>query len=64
MSEILKEGELETVYIEGDSVAFVSFISSQGRGVNANLASVEGNMRWVITRPDGSRYIARPQEAK
>lgn len=64
MSEILKEGELETVYIEGDNLAFIQFIAETGRGTNANLASVEGNMRWVITRPDGSRYIARPQEAK
>ncbi len=54
---------LEIIYIPGDGIAFQNFIAAQGRGVNANLTTIDGNMRWVITREDGTRYIARPEEA-
>lgn len=31
-------------------------------GDRATLESVEGKNRWVITREDGTRYIARPKD--
>jgi len=53
---------METIYIEGDSLAFKAFIDAQGG--KAELTNVEGHNRWVIEREDGSKYIARPEEAR
>lgn len=53
---------METVYIPGGSADFVVFIDSQRE--KAELKSIEGHFRWVITREDGTQYIARPEDAK
>lgn len=53
---------METIYIEGDSFAFKAFIDAQGS--HAELRGIDGKNRWVITRDDGSEYIARPSEVK
>lgn len=54
--------ELETIYIEGGDVDFVVFIHAQKD--KAELKSIDGHGRWVITREDGTQYIARPDEAR
>ena len=54
---------METKYIPGDSVAFIKFIQELGIGDKANLKTIEGKFRWVITAEDGTEYIARPEEA-
>ena len=53
---------LETVYIEGMGADFVVFIQSQGD--KAQLSTIDGHARWIVTREDGTRYICRPIEAK
>lgn len=53
---------MEIIYIEGDSLAFKKFIHDQGD--KAELKGIDGKNRWVITREDGSKYIARPEETK
>jgi hypothetical protein len=55
---------METVYIEGDALAFATFVRSHGIGDKANLIAHEGFYRWQIERKDGSFYIARPSESK
>lgn len=57
----LNEGDLPVEYVPGGGADFVVFI--QGLKNKAQLHSVDGHARWVVTREDGSRYIARPQEA-
>ncbi len=52
----------ETIYIPGDSFAFKAFIDAQGD--KAKLTGIDGKNRWVITREDGTQFIARPEEAK
>ena len=49
-------------YIPGNSADFVVFV--QGLKDKAQLKSVDGKFRWVITRDDGTEYIARPEETK
>lgn len=51
---------METIYIPGGTADFVVFIHAQGD--KAQLESVEGHGRWIITREDGTKYIARPWE--
>lgn len=51
----------ETVFIPGEAPDFVVFIKAQGE--HAQLHAIEGHFRWVITREDGTRYIARPGNA-
>lgn len=53
--------ELPIEYIKGNSTDYVLFI--QGLKDKAELKSVDGHARWVVTRDDGTRYIARPQDA-
>jgi len=55
---------METVYVPGDSIAFRNFIRGHTIGKRANLKAIDGHFRWVITREDGTEYIARPEEAK
>lgn len=59
--ELLNEelGKLDTVYIPGSDSDFVSFIQSLGD--KANLKGIEGHFRWVVTKGDGTKYIARPE---
>ncbi len=52
-------GKLETVYIPGTDADFVVFIQSLGD--KANLKGVDGHFRWVVTKGDGTKYIARPE---
>lgn len=53
---------MNTEYIPGDSLAFVSFIKSLGD--KAQLKVIDEKFRWIVTREDGTEYIARPQEAE
>lgn len=55
---------LETIYIPGDSLAFKAFIDEQYKLQRADLTNIEGKNRWVITREDGTKYIARPISAQ
>ena len=32
-------------------------------GDNAKLEGIDGKIRWVITREDGTKYICRPKES-
>lgn len=52
---------MDIEYIKGDNLAFRDFIWEQKD--KATLTSIDGHMRWVITKEDGTQYIARPQEA-
>lgn len=52
---------MEKVYISGDSLAFKVYIDEFYVSGKAELQSVEGKRRWVITREDGTKYIALPQ---
>ncbi len=49
-------------YIKGNDTEFVIFVQSL-RG-KAELTNIGGKARWVITRDDGTKYIARPQSSK
>lgn len=51
---------LETEYVPGTATDFIIFIQSLGD--KANMKSIDGHARWVITREDGTKYIARPHE--
>ena len=62
MFEEVNDENLPIEYISGDSLAFVTHIKSLGD--KAILSNVDGHFRWVVTREDGTRYIARPEEAK
>lgn len=53
---------MEIIYIEGDNLAFKAFI--HGLGDKAELLGIDGHFRWVVTREDGTKYIARPIEIK
>lgn len=55
---------MEIIYIEGNAIAFKKFIDEHYFAVprRAELAGIEGKNRWVITREDGNKYIARPWE--
>lgn len=55
-----KENEYEIVYVPGGASDFVVFI--QALKDAAQLYSIEGHARWVVTREDGTEYIARPNE--
>lgn len=54
--------DLPIEYIQGNSSDFVVFIQSLKD--KARLESIDGHARWVVTRDDGTEYIARPIEAK
>lgn len=49
-------------YVPGGTAEFVIYIKSLGE--SAQVTSVDGKMRWVVTREDGSRFVARPQETE
>lgn len=49
-------------YVAGDGEAFIKFV--KGAGDAAQMVAVDGFFRWIITREDGTRYIARPENAK
>ncbi len=53
---------LEIEYVPGKSPDFVVYI--QALGDKAELSSVEGHARWVVTREDGTKFIARPEDTK
>lgn len=53
---------METIYIPGNGSDFVVFIQSQKD--KAQLGVVDEKFRWVVERPDGTKYIARPEESK
>lgn len=53
---------METIYIEGNDTDFVLFI--QNLGGKAEFTSIDGHARWIITKDDGTKYIARPKSAK
>lgn len=53
---------LEIVYVPGSGDDFVIFIKTQGD--KATWVSVDGHARWVVTREDGTQYIARPWGTK
>ncbi len=55
---------LEIVYIEGDFLAFKAFIDARYADNTVELVGIDGKNRWVITREDGTKYIARPISAK
>lgn len=52
---------LETEYIKGNDVDFVVFI--QRLKDKAALKGIDGKFRWIVTRDDGTKYIARPESA-
>lgn len=53
---------MDIEYIPGGAPDFIVFIKSLGD--KALLKAVDGHFRWVITRDDGTQYIARPEEAR
>lgn len=53
---------MEIEYIPGNNADFVVFVKELGD--KAVLKVVEGKFRWMITRDDGTEYIARPEESK
>ena len=53
---------LSVEYIQGNASDFVVFIKSLGEA--AQIKSIGGRGRWVVTREDGTQYIARPAEAE
>lgn len=55
---------MEIIYIEGDAIAFKAFIDECYAKKCVELVGIDGKNRWVITREDGTKYIARPQDAK
>lgn len=55
---------MEIIYIQGDSIAFKAFIDEHYADKSVELTAVDGHQRWVVTREDGTKYIARPEEAK
>ena len=58
-----EEGDkLETVYVPGAGPDFVVYI--QSFKTKAQLTSIDGRARWVITKKDGTQYIARPASIK
>lgn len=53
-----KIDEFPTEYIpDKDFAVFVKSFKE-----NAELASIGGKFRWVLTKDDGTRYIVRPFE--
>ncbi len=62
MSFKYEGGELPIEYIEGTGADFVVFI--KGLGDKAQIKSIDGHARWIVTKEDGSQYIARPKEAQ
>lgn len=55
---------MEIVYISGDSAAFKTFIDEHYKSDTVELRNIEGKNRWVVTRADGSQYVARPMSEK
>lgn len=55
---------METIYIPGDQYAFKAFIDTHYADKTVELRGIEGKNRWVVTRPDGTEYIARPESVK
>lgn len=55
---------METIFIEGDAMAFKAFIDEHYTDHTAELVGIDGKNRWVITREDGTKYIVRPSEFK
>lgn len=53
---------MEIVYIPGNDTEYVIFI--QNLKEKATLTSIDGKQRWVVTRDDGTKYIARPESSK
>lgn len=55
---------MELEYIAGDSLAFKAFIDEHYKSGTVELRNIEGKNRWVVTREDGSQYVARPVSEK
>lgn len=55
---------METIYIEGDSMAFKAFIDAHYKDNTVELRNIRGRNRWVIKREDGSEYVARPESTR
>lgn len=53
---------MEIIYIPGEGPDFVVFIHQQGG--KAQLTSIDGHFRWVITPEEGEPFIARPASEK
>ena len=49
-------------YIPGNDTEFVLFV--KGLKEKAELTNIDGHARWVVTKKDGSKYIARPESAR
>lgn len=60
----MENKDLEIIYIPGDSFAFKAFIDEHYKDKTVELVGIDGKNRWVITRPDGTKYIARPESCK
>lgn len=60
----MKLNNMEIIYIDGDSLDFKKFIDEHYKDKTAELVGIDGKNRWVVTREDGSKYIARPIEVK
>ncbi len=53
---------LETIYVEGDDLAFVTFVRENRK--DCEMCVVDGKFRWVIKNEDGTENIIRPIAAK
>lgn len=51
---------MEIEYVPGGDSDFVVFIKSLGD--KAQMKSIDGHARWIVTREDETQYIARPWE--
>lgn len=47
---------MQVVYIQGTDALFIDFVQRK----KAKLMTINDHLSWVITREDGSQYIARP----
>lgn len=55
------QGIISTLYIPGGSADFAVYIAAQGKA--AELHSINGKFRWVVTPENGEPYVARPIDA-
>ncbi len=62
LEDLYNKGGIPTLYIPGTGADFVVYI--QGLGNKAQLHSINGKFRWVVTTPKGERSVVRPDEAK
>ena len=52
--------DMEIFYVPGTDADFVLYIAQH----KARWEAVDGHFRWIITREDGTEYIARPESTK